>query len=345
MPAPTPPRYDTPEALAALGQAFQQSRILLTGYELGVFTALSDGPRTAEEVAGAVNADPRATDRLLNALVNLGLVVKTGAAFANAEAADKYLVRGRPEYLSRLGHSANLYGRWADLTAVVRAGTRVNERTRNGKEIAEFIGAMHYRGRRDADELVDRLDLDGISRVLDVGGGSGAYAMAFCRARPGITAEVLDLPEVVPLTRRYVAEEGLSDCVTARAGSFLTDPFGEGFDLIFFSAIVHMNTPDQNLLLMRKAAAALNPGGRIVVQDFVMDETRTRPPFGTVFALNMLVNTEGGDTYTEAEIRTWLRKAGCPGVARIDTGPNTAMIVGRKPVPGEALKDAPDIGD
>jgi SAM-dependent methyltransferase len=345
MPPPVPPRYDTPEALAALGQSFQQSRVLLTAFELGVFSALAEGPKTSAALAAALATDPRATDRLLNALCALGLVTKSGQSFANSEAAQKYLVRGRPEYLSRLGHSANLYGRWAELTAAVRAGRRVSERRRDPEETAAFIEAMHYRGQRDAEELVARLDLSGVTRVLDVGGGSGAYAMAFCRARPGIAAEVLDLPEVVPLTRRYVEAAGLSGCVTARPGNYLSDGFGEGFDLVFFSAIVHINPPDENLLLMRKAAAALNPGGRVVVQDFVMNDARTQPPFGAFFALNMLVNTEGGDTYTEAEIRTWLRKAGCPGVARIETGPHTAMIVGRKPAPGEMLRDEPDIGD
>jgi hypothetical protein len=114
-------------------------------------------------------------------------------------------------------------------------------------------------------------------------------------------------------------------------GNYLTDGLGDGYDMVFLSAVVHINSFEENRELVRKAFHALNPGGRIVIQDFVMDEDRTSPPMGAVFALNMLVNTAHGDTYTEREIREWLSSAGFAAAVRVDTGPATAMVIGVKP--------------
>jgi SAM-dependent methyltransferase len=193
-----------------------------------------------------------------------------------------------------------------------------------------FIEAMHRRARGGADLLARALDLSGARRMLDVGGGSGVYSMAFCRANPGLTAVVLDLPQVTPLTRAYVAGEGFSDRVGTMDGDFHHTDFGQGFDFILFSAVAHINSPEENRALVRRAAAALNPGGRVAVQDFLMDEDRVHPLHGAFFALNMLVNTERGDTYTEAEVRGWMEAAGLAGIERLDPGEGASVVVGTK---------------
>ena len=177
--------------------------------------------------------------------------------------------------------------------------------------------------------LVRTLDLDGVSRVLDVAGGTGVFAMAFARARPGLEAVVFDLPAIVPITRRYVEEAGLSDRVTAVAGDATADDLPGRFDLVLLSAILHSFAPDVNQRLVAKAAAALAPGGRVVVQEFVVNEDRTGPLQPTLFALNMLVGTQGGDTYTEGEIRGWMEAAGLTAVTRMDTEFGTGVVVGR----------------
>lgn len=337
-PMPKPgkrPGIAGPEDIQELARAFQKSRALLTAFDLDLFSILGDAALTSRELAGLAGTHPRATDRLLNALAALGLVRKHTGLFRNSEAAAMFLVRGRPGFLANLGHISNVYASWARLTQAVRtgsAGTSVRERSeQNDPGIPAFIQAMHCRAGRSAGDLAALLDLSNVRRVLDVGGGSGAYAMAFCRANPELSAVVLDLPAVVPLTARYVAEAGLEGRIRALPGDYLEADFGSGFDLVFFSAIVHINSAEENARLMRKAFAALNPGGRIAVQDFVMDEDRTSPPAGALFALNMLVNTRAGDTYTESEIRAWLSAAGCEAMARLDTGPATSLLVGRKP--------------
>jgi predicted O-methyltransferase YrrM len=317
--------------------SFRTSRILLTAYELGVFTALGDDRRTSVQVAEEIKADERATDRLLNALCAMELIEKEDGKFSNGELTSRFLVEGKPEFMSGLMHSVNLWDSWSTLTEAVRRGGAVprpgvNER---GQEwLTAFITAMHARASGTADKIVSQMDLSGVHRVLDVGGGSGAYAMAFVHAADDISATVFDLPNVVPLTSRFIELEGLQEKIDTAAGDYNHDDLGSRFDLVFLSAIVHSNPPDANTVLISKCAGALNPGGQVVVQDFIVSEERTDPPNAAIFALNMLVGTEGGDTYTESEVRGWMEEAGLSDIARFDTDFGTTQITGRKPASG-----------
>jgi SAM-dependent methyltransferase len=323
----------TPEEIQQLATAFQKSRILLTALELDLFTALGGDARTSEEVAGMRSTDPRGTDRLLNALSAMGLIRKEKGLFSNTPAAAGLLVRGAPGYMAGLMHVAGLWKTWSTLTDAVRKGGRVADplRERSPVWFRDFIAAMHHRAERSAADSVGRLDLTGISRVLDVGGGSGAFSIAFVRSRPGITATVFDLPIVAPLAREYVDKAGLGDRIEIIEGDFHTDALGTGYDLVYFSAIVHMNSPEQNRALMEKAHSALKPGGGVAIQDFIMAENRTEPPFGALFALNMLVGTDAGDTYTAEEAGEWLAGAGFVDIRSFPGPEETAFVTGRKP--------------
>lgn len=322
------------EDIQQLARGFFRSRILLTAYELGIFTELGDERKTSAEVASALGTDPRATDRLMNALAVLGLLNKAEGRFANTEAASRFLVAGKAEYMTGLMHTVNLWDSWSTLTDAVRAGTTAFERP--GGEAGErrteaFIAAMHYGASLRAEHLVAMLDLAGVARVLDVGGGSGAYAMAFARAKEGVTATVVDLPPVTPLTRRYVEAGGLSGEIDVVEGDANEDELPRGYDLVFMSQLLHSNSPAENDALIANGAASLNAGGRLVVQDFVVDEGRTGPPQAVIFALNMLVNTEAGDTYAEAEIRGWMEAASLADVERRDTDFETTLMTGTRP--------------
>ena len=321
-----------PDRLHEMGIAFQKSRIFLTAFELDLFTALSGKSQSSVEVAGKLGTDPRATDRLMNALCALELLEKEGERFANTSLADQFLVRHSPLFLAGFGHMVNLWDTWSTLTEAVYQGHAVmgrNEVNDRGDEwLTPFIAAMHARAKNHAPLVVEKLDLEKVSRVLDVGGGSGAFAMAFANAKPGINATVFDLPNVVPLTRGYIEAEGLSARVNTLVGDYNLDPLGKGYDLVFLSAIIHSNSPAQNVQLLKKCVEGLNPGGQVVVLDFIMEENRTAPAHGAVFALNMLVGTEAGDTFTEAEVREWMTKTGLSGIKRIDTPFGTSMIIG-----------------
>jgi len=213
---------------------------------------------------------------------------------------------------------------------VVRTGrpadlAEINER---GPEwIESFLGAMAVFSRARAPQVGAAIGLSGVRRMLDVGGGPGTYDIAFARAEPGLSAVVFDLPNAIHIAERNIAAAGLSDRITTQAGDLRTDEFGSGFDLVFVSAIVHMLSCDENADLVRRCAVALAPGGRLVIQDHIMSEERTSPVPGAIFAINMLVGTEGGSTYTEGEMRAWMEGAGLEGVRRIDLpGPNGLMV-------------------
>ncbi len=322
----------TPEFIRETAMAFQRSRILLSAYELSIFTSVGDG-KTSKAVAKALKTDPRATDRLMNALCAMGYLEKNGDKFSNAPLAANFLVEGKPGYMAGLMHSVHLWDTWSGLTSAVRAGKPAANKKiggRGDKWLEGFIAAMHERAYKTAPEVVKLIDMKGVSKVLDVGGGSAAYSMAFVKAGKSVTATVFDLPEVVPITRGYIEKEGLCDKIDTMSGDYHSDKFGKGYDLIFLSAIVHINSFAENMKLINRCAKALNKNGLLVVQDFVVSEDRTNPPMAAFFALNMLVGTERGDTYTESEIGDWMSKAGLADIVRVDTPFKTSLVIGRK---------------
>jgi 2-polyprenyl-3-methyl-5-hydroxy-6-metoxy-1,4-benzoquinol methylase len=328
-------RSFTPESLRELAYAFQASRVFLTAYELGIFTTLGSQGRSSEEVAASRGTDARATDRLMNALVGMGVLLKEGGTFRNSPSAARYLVSSAPEYMSGLMHTVHLWDTWTTLTDTVREGSSVPDLVPKHAAPPDwtdaFIAAMHYRAQRQASFVATHAAPSAGSKVLDVGGGSGAFSAALVRAGENVTATVFDLPGVLPLTRRYMREEGLLDRMAFVAGNYLTDELPTGFHLVLLSAIVHSNSPAQNRDLVRKCSGALLPHGRLLVQDFIMSDDRIQPAHGAFFALNMLVGTDGGDTYTEPEIRGWMSEAGLSGITRTDTPYGTGLITGTKP--------------
>ncbi|MCX5800028.1 MAG: methyltransferase [Candidatus Eisenbacteria bacterium] len=372
----------SPIAIREMATAFQRSRVLLTAFELGIFTALDGASRSSSQVAATLRAEKRATDRLMNALCAMGFLRKRGGRFSNTPHASRFLVKGKPEYMAGLMHTVHLWNTWSTLTQAVRRGTSVATRPADesaAKWRTAFIAAMHDRASKVALSVVEMLDLSHVSRVLDVGGGSGAYSMAFARAKKGLSATVFDLPDIIPLTEEYVRREerldkggssrnrkkslldrkrslsdgdaGLSDRIDFVSGDYTVDDFGKGsrragagtgqqadagrtesrgYDLVFLSATIHSNSVAENRRLMRKCAKVLNPGGQVVVQDFIVNEDRTGPAPAVLFTLNMLVNTEAGDTYTETEVRAWMKAAGLHRIARKDTEFGTTLIVGKR---------------
>lgn len=323
----------TADSIRETALGFQKSRILLTAYELGLFTALGDKNKTAAETAKIIKTKVHSTERLMNALCASGLLKKKKDKFSNASLSLRFLAKGNPDFMAGLMHVVRMWDNWSTLTQAVRRGKSILAKPlakRGKKWLTTFIAAMHERACQQARQVIYLLELAGVSRVLDVGGGSGAYAMAFIRAKKGIRATVFDLPGVAPITRSYLRQEGLLDKVKTISGDYMADDFGDGFDLVFLSAIIHINSCAENRTLIRKCVKALNPQGQLVVQDFIMEESRTKPALGALFSLNMLVATESGDTYTEPEVRLWMQEAGLSGIKRRDTDFGTTLIIGQK---------------
>lgn len=321
------------ERIWEIARSFQASRVVLSAVELGIFSALGDDSLTAAEVASKIGADPRATDRLMDALVVLGLLTKEGERFANSPDAAEILVEGKPNYAGgAIGHIINLWDSWSTLTHAVRAGTAVYERRAEDRpeQARSFMAAMHLFASENAPKVLDEIDLTGVRRVLDVGGGSGAYSIAFCRAKPDLTSTVFDLPDIAPITREYASGTGFGDNISTVTGDFNVDDLPTGFDLVYMSQILHSNSREENARLIKQAYNAANSGGQVVVQEFVVNEDRVSPPQPVLFALNMLVGTQAGDTFTESEIHAWLSDAGFTDIRRADPPTGTTLIMGRK---------------
>jgi cyclopropane fatty-acyl-phospholipid synthase-like methyltransferase len=183
-----------------------------------------------------------------------------------------------------------------------------------------FIGAMHAAGQSMAEELADELMTEPVRRLLDVGGASGTYTAAFLERRPEMAATLFDLPEVIPMAEERLNRRGLRDRVTMVSGNYNRDPLPGGHDRVWLSAIVHQNSREENRALYGKCFQALAPGGKLWIRDHAMDDARVNPPAGAVFAVNMLVATSGGDTFTLAEFQEDLESAGFVGVRVIRNG-------------------------
>lgn len=319
-----------PDDVNEIIRAFWPSRALLTALELDIFTAVSRGS-SAEQVAQKIHADTRATEMLLNVLASLKLLEKKDGTYLNTATSSRFLVEGSPDN-ARPGllHTVNLWDTWSTLTDAVHAGTSVASRSRNPQRVADFIAAMDRNAKERADAVVKAVGTDGVRRMLDLGGGSGAYSIAFARAIPELKTTVMDLAEVVPITQGHIRQAGLIDQISTRVGDMLRDPFGEDYDLILVSAICHMFSAAENRILFQRAYPALAPGGRFVIQDFILEPDKTAPRFAALFALNMLVGTRGGSSYSEPEYESWLRDAGFIDICRVrQPGPASLMIAGR----------------
>jgi len=311
-------------------RGFMPSRAILSALELDIFTAVGAGAPAAA-VAQKIHADSRSTAMLLNVLVSLKLLEKKKELFHNTPVSTRFFSKGSPDNARpALLHTANLWDRWSTLTDAVRAGTSVVTRSRNAQSTVAFIAAMDRNAKEHAPAVVKAVGTNGIERMLDLGGGSGAYSVAFARAFPNLKSEIMDLADVVPLTQQHIGLTGLSDRIVTRVGDMLCDPFGENFNLILVSAICHMFSAEENRKVFERAYRALARGGRLVIQDFILEPDKTAPRFATLFALNMLVGTRSGSSYSEPEYAEWLRDAGFSDIRRVRLpGPAGLMLATR----------------
>lgn len=309
-----------------IASRFQQARIFLSASELGFFHALDEGARSAEELAAACGTDPRATACLLDAMVALGLVGKRRERYAVPVASRPLLSPRSPtSILPMVQHFARLWKRWHSLSEVVRTGDPSDDPSwfRAGFEAsqADFIGAMHVLGRQLAGTVARACTVArDARRLLDIGGGSGTYTLAFLERYRHLEATIFDLPKVIPLAQARVGATRLAARVTYAAGNFDNDDLPGGHDLALLSAIIHQNSRQQNQVLFGKIHRALAAGGTLLIRDYVMDEGRTAPVLGALLAVNMLVTTRRGGTYTFDEIRDDLAGAGFRQVKLIRKG-------------------------
>jgi hypothetical protein len=299
-----------------MAQGFRHAQILLTCFDLGVFEVLDGRQATAAEVATEIGANARGMELLLNAAAALGLVEKREGHFANTALAQTCLAPGGP---GAMAHSLRLqrafYRRWGRLADAVRTGQRPEEDRRDEQAedwVRNFIYGMYDMARPVAPTIAEALDLpmDRPLHLIDVGGCHAAYSLALARRHPLLTATVFELPAVVPFAREIIDQAGLAGRVSVQTGDFQQEGLGHGYDVALLFGVLNGEPPEGRPVLIRKVYDCLNPGGRIVLRDFVLDPDRAGPPEAAVFALQMLLATEAGGLDTRDDWARWLAEAG-----------------------------------
>lgn len=327
-------RAFTPESIYGIARSFMECRLLLTGIELNLFSLTASAPLSAEEIAGELKGDLRATTILLDALSALGFLEKNDNHYRTVPSLIPLLAESEPtSILPGLLHTAHLWQTWSQLTNVVYKGGPAQRGAPvfNDDRLSAFIGAMHVGAVGAADGIAAAISPGPAKALIDIGGGSGTYTIAFLKTSPEMKATLFDLPPVIEMARKRITEAGMQDRVTLVPGDFYKDALPAGHDLALLSAIIHQNSPEQNRALYQNIFQALDPGGRIIIRDHVMEPDRTRPVSGAIFAVNMLVNTPGGGTYTFEEIREGLTKAKFDRVNLLQTQGMFSLIEAFKP--------------
>lgn len=320
----------TPGRILELSGYYWRTCTLHAAVELDLFSALDDGPLTAAAVAEKCGTEAEATTRLLNALTAMALIEKHQDTYANTPASQSFLSKRGQNYLGyMIGHHHQLVESWNRLGEAVRGGRPVRSRASSDETWREnFLMGMFNNAMFLAPRIVAKIDLEGRRRFLDLGGGPGTYAIHFCRRYPQLHAVVYDLPTTRPFAEKTIDRFGLSDRIRFQAGNFLEDDPGRNFDVAWLSHILHGEGPQDCRRIVAKAAEALQPGGLLLIHEFILDNDMAQPLFPALFSLNMLLGTEQGQSYSEAQLREMIAAAGGRDIRRIhiDT-PNDSGIL------------------
>jgi ubiquinone/menaquinone biosynthesis C-methylase UbiE len=224
---------------------------------------------------------------------------------------------------------------WSRLSTAVKTGKPTA--FDNAKEdideprLREFIRAMHNIATVQAGEIYRKLQIEKYSRLLDLAGGQGTYAVRFAEKNQNLKAVVFDLPDVIKIARDHIKESGLTGQIVTQAGNCLEDNFGkELYDIVLVSNLLHIYEAAENQKILKKCWDSLMKKGIVVVQEFILNPAKTMPLFGTLFSLNMLMGTRSGSSYSAVEIKEWLKKAGFKNIKRINLGMDSGLISGCK---------------
>ncbi len=316
-------------------RSFMKSRIILTAAELDLFTTLDQHSISAKDLAAMLDLNERATTRILDCLITFELLEKQNNCYRTTDKGSTLSSMHPHSILPSLKHSIRLWNNWNHLTVAIREGTNPHLQPWSSKTVSDeerkaFIGSMHIGARKHLSKISDAYDSRPFKKLLDIGGGSGAYTIAFLQKNPQLQAIIYDLEGVIPIAEEKIREVQLQNRVSFVAGDYNRDELPGGCDLALLSAVIHQNNLEQNLSLFQKVYRALELGGALLIRDHVMDTTRTKPPMGAIFALNMLVSTSAGDTYTFDEIKDSLEMAGFEKVETLMTGEKMDCLIEAK---------------
>ncbi|GFO65659.1 methyltransferase [Geomonas paludis] len=322
----------TPATLLELSGSYWSTCTLHAGVKLNLFTPLASTPMTAPELAETLACDARGLAMLLDALAALGLLKKETRLYAATPFSAQFLSRTSPDYLGHIiMHHHHLVAGWGRLDEAVKSGQPVRERVSHEdveSSRESFLMGMFNLAMMIAPKIVPQIDLQGRRRLLDLGGGPGTYAIHFCRHNPQLDAVICDLPTTRSFAVETVARFELSDRIGFVAADFEQDELPEGFDVAWLSHVLHGIGPDACLAVLKNTVKALESGGLILIQEFILDDRKDSPVFPALFSLNMLLGTPEGQAYSQGELFHMLEQAGATEVRRLPIElPNGAGVI------------------
>ena len=308
----------TPDRIMQFAWGYAPTLAIEAAVKHGVFDILDKGPLTADQIASKTGASPRGVNAIVDLLVSFQLLQRKGKRVALTPESSTFLVSTKPSFYGALYRhiSDQLLPKWLQLTEIVKTGRpaiKVNNQAEGPEFFANFVESLFPLSFPAATALGKHLGIAksrGPVSVLDIGAGSGVWGIGLAKQSPHVRIHAVDWPTVLEVTRRVAGKHGLTDRLTTSAGDFFEADFGAGHRLATIGHILHSEGRDRSRRLLKKVLDALAPGGTVAVQEFVPDEDRSGPPSALIFAVNMLVNTEAGDTFTFKEMSQWLREAG-----------------------------------
>jgi hypothetical protein len=331
----------TPERILQTGMAFWASKTLLSAVELELFTALAQQPGDLTALQDRLKLHPRSARDFLDALVALGFLERSNGVYQNTAETALFLDKAKPSYIGGILEMANsrLYPFWGSLTTALRTGEPQNE-IKGGEDLfaalyadparlREFLRAMSGVSRGANMAIAQKFPWSQYQSCADIGTAQGDLVTQIALAHPHLRGTGFDLPEVGPIFGDYIAANGLTDRVVFKAGDFFTGDLPAA-DVLLFGHILHDWDLDTKRMLLRKAFAALPPGGAVIVYDSIIDDDRSQNAFGLMMSLNMLIETRGGFDYSGADCIGWMREAGFRD-CRVEhlVGPDS-MVIGLK---------------
>jgi ubiquinone/menaquinone biosynthesis C-methylase UbiE len=305
----------------------------------GLFDALAAQPRTATELAEQTRTSPRGVRMIADALVALGLLAKqSGGRYALTPESDTFLVSTKPSFQGGLFKhiDTQLIPKWLHLNDIVRTGrppTGVNQEGPGSaffEQFVEDIFPMSYAAARALGQSLNLAAAKSPVRVLDLAAGSGVWGIALAQQSPQVRVTAVDWPGVIPVTRRVATKHGVVDRFSFVEGDINTTDFGAGHTIATLGHILHSEGERRGRALLKKTFHALAPGGTIAIAEFLVNDDRTGPANATIFAVNMLVNTDDGDTFSATELSGWLRDAGFENPRTLDAPGPSPLVLANK---------------
>ena len=322
--------------LQKVALAYWESAALFAAVELELFTAIAQGHDTIPAMAQAVDISERNAERLATALAAMTLLSRQGERFSNADDVARFLVKGTPRYAGPwMLFTKPRWERFGRLSELLRSKTenRLGAYTEFTVEDARrYHNATASIGFGAGRKFCRDVDLSQRHTLLDLGGGSGAYSITAAKTWPQLKAIVLDLPPVVEVTKGYVAEHGVADRVSTLGGDFTTVEFPKGIDVVVMASNLPQYEPDLIRLVVRKAFAALEPGGEMHLVGETLHDDRAGPLAAALWGLNEAIQRSTGMAHTESDVIGYLRDAGFTDVRVHEFVPGVlTRICGRKP--------------